>query len=168
MGMARKRNSSSFAAIRIEGGIIPPEYLTVIAAQEAKHQAGTDYGLTKSLTLKDELARFWRIANDLYTAYAERRERADLSPAKVGVEDWLAPLLTEVLGFTDLAAAHSVTVGDRSFPITHQAFGGAVPALLTTRQFEVDRADPRFGEVGRRRAPHGLTQELLNASDDAL
>ena len=166
--MARNRKGFSFTAIRIEGGILPPEFLTVIAAQAAKYQSGVDYGLTKSLTLKDELARYWRIANDLYTNYAERRERTDLNPTMVGLHDWLVTLLKEVLGFSDLLPARSVADGDRTFPITHQAFGGAVPVLLTTREFELDGADPRFGEEGRRRAPHGLVQELLNTRDDAL
>lgn len=166
--MARNRKSSGFTAIRIEGGILPPEFLAVIAGSQAKHQTGGDYGLTRSLSLKDELARYWRIAGDLYTAYAERRDRTDANRLKVGVHDWLLPLLKEVLGFDDLSAVRPITLGDRTFPITHQAFGGAVPALLTTREYDLDRADPRFGEEGRRRAPHGLMQELLNASDDAL
>ena len=166
--MARNRKSSGFVGIRIEGGILPSEFLAVVAAQEAKHQTGGDYGLTKSLTLKDELARYWRIANDLYATYAERRERDDLNPTKVGVDGWLAPLLMEILDFDDLKPTRYATLGDRVFSITHQAFDGAVPVLLTTREFELDRADPRFGEEGRRRAPHGLMQELLNARDDAL
>jgi hypothetical protein len=166
--MARNRKSSGFTAIRIEGGILPPEFLAVIAGSQAKHQAGGDYGLTRSLSLKDELARYWRIANDLYTAYAERRDRADANRLKVGVHDWLLPLLKEVLGFDDLSAVGPITLGDRTFPITHGAFGGAVPVLLTTHEYDLDRADPRFGEEGRRRAPHGLMQELLNASDEAL
>lgn len=166
--MARRRRDTSFTAIRVEGGILPPEFLNSVAALEAKHQTGADYGLTRSLTLKDEIARYWRIANDLYTAYAERRERADLSPIKAGVESWLVPLLKEVLAFDDLAPADPIVVDGRTYPVTHQAFGGAVPVLLTTREFDLDRADARFGDEGRRRAPHGLMQELLNASDEAL
>jgi hypothetical protein len=166
--MSRQRKSSGFTAIRIEGGILPPEFLAVIAGGQAKHQAGADYGLTRSLSLKDELARYWRIASDLYAAYAERRNRADINQVKVGVDDWLVPFLKEVLGFDDLATVRAVTLGDRTFPITHLAFGGAVPMLLTTREYDLDRADSCFGEEGRRRAPHGLMQELLNANDDAL
>lgn len=166
--MARNRKSSGFTAIRIEGGILPPEFLAVIAGSQAKHQAGSDYGLTRSLSLKEEIARYWRIANDLYTAYAERRDRTNVNRIEVGVDDWLVPLLKEVLGFDDLSAVRPITLGDRTFPITHVAFGGAVPVLLTTHEYDLDRADPRFGEEGRRRAPHGLMQELLNASDDAL
>ncbi len=168
MAMARNRKSSGFTGLRIEGGIFPPEFLNLVAAQEAKHQSGSDYGLTRSLTLKDELARYWRIASDLYAAYTERRERDDLSQAKAGIDGWLVPLIREVFGFDDLIPASSIAVGERTFMITHRAFDGAVPVLLTTRQFDLDRADPRFGDEGRRRAPHGLMQELLNASDDAL
>ncbi|MFZ5676727.1 MAG: Eco57I restriction-modification methylase domain-containing protein [Pseudomonadota bacterium] len=166
--MARNRNSHGFTAIRIEGAILPPEFLSLIAMQSAKHQSGADYGLTKSLSLKDELARYWRIANDLYAAYTERRERQDLCPIKVGVEDWLVPLLRDVLSFDDLTPTRPVGIGDRQFLITHQAFSGTVPVLLTTRQFDLDRADSRFGEEGRRCAPHGVIQEFLNASDDVL
>ena len=36
---------------------------------------------------KDGLVRYWRIANDLYTAHAERGERTDLTSIKVGVDD---------------------------------------------------------------------------------
>ena len=166
--MARNRKNSGFTAIRIEGGILPPEFLAVVAGSQAKHQAGSDYGLTRSLSLKDEIARYWRIANDLYAAYAERRDRADLDRLKVGVDAWLVPLLKEVLGFDDLATVQPITLGDRTFPVTHEVFGGALPLLLTTREYDLDRADPRFGEEGRRRAPHGLMQELLNTTDKAL
>ncbi|CUA90575.1 Methyltransferase domain [Chelatococcus sambhunathii] len=166
--MARNRKSSGFTGLRIEGGIFPPDFLSLVAAQEAKHQAGNDYGLTRSLTLKDELARYWRIANDLYAAYVERRERANLNLTKVGVDGWLVPLLKEVFGFDDLVPASPKSVGESTFAITHCAFDGTVPVLLTTRDFDLDRADPRFGDEGRRRAPHSCMQELLNASDDTL
>ena len=75
--MAAKRKNHGFTALRIEGGILPPEYLQTIAGLQAPSQKGTDYGLTKSLAIKEEIARYWRIANDLYNLYAERRERSD-------------------------------------------------------------------------------------------
>jgi hypothetical protein len=166
--MARNRKSSGFTGLRIEGGIFPPDFLSLVAAQEAKHQAGNDYGLTRSLTLKDELARYWRIANDLYAAYVERRERDNLNLTKVGVDGWLVPLLKEVFGFDDLVPESPKSVGESTFAITHCAFDGTVPVLLTTRDFDLDCADLRFGDEGRRRAPQSCMQELLNASDDAL
>ena len=42
--------------------------------------------------VKDELVRYWRIANDLYTAYAKRGERTHLNPIKVGGDCPTRPL----------------------------------------------------------------------------
>ena len=166
--MARTRRSHGFTALRIEGGILPPEFLQNIAALEAPRQTGADYGLSKSLALKEELARYWRIANDLYTRYSERRARRDLIARQVGVDEWLVPLLRSLLGYDDLTTSNSVTLGDQVFKLTHRACGEAVPLLLVRRDFNLDKADPRFGYEGRRQAPHGLMQEYLNAEDGSL
>ena len=166
--MARARRNHGFTALRIEGGILPPEFLQAIAALKAPRQVSADYGLSKSLALKEELARFWRIANDLYARYSERRVRHDLRARQVGVDEWLVPLLRTILGYDDLASASSVTLGDRVFKLTHRACGEAVPLVLTTRDFNLDKADPVFGYEGRRQAPHGLMHEYLNAEDNCL
>ena len=166
--MARTTRSHGFTAIRIEGGLLPREFLQAIAGLEAPRQRGADYGLSRSLALKEEIARYWRIAGDLYARYAERRARQDLQPTQVGVDEWLVPLLHSVLGYGDLEAAGHATLGERVFKLTHRACGEAVPLLLTTHDFNLDRADPRFGYEGRRHAPHGLMQEFLNAEDDCL
>ena len=166
--MARTRRNHGFTAIRIEGGLLPPEFLQAIAGLEAPRQGGADYALSKSLALKEEIARYWRIAGDLYARYAERRARYDLRATQVGVDEWLVPLLHTVLGYDDLVPASHATLGERVFKLTHRACGEAVPLLLTTRDFNLDRSDPRFGYEGRRQAPHGLMQEFLNAEDDCL
>ena len=166
--MAAKRKNHGFTALRIEGGILPPEYLQTIAGLQAPNQKGTDYGLTKSLAIKEEIARYWRIANDLYNLYAERRERSDLDSRKVGIEDWLIPFLCDVLDFGDLEKVGEVMLGERAFRISHQACDGAVPILLLTHHFNLDKADVQLGFEGRQQAPHGLMQEYLNAEDAAL
>ena len=166
--MARARKSYGFTALRIEGGILPPEFLPAIAALEAPHQGGSDYGLSRSLALKEELARYWRIANDLYARYSERRVRQDLAAWQVGVDEWLLPLLRSVLGYDDLTVTNSVVLSEQVFKLTHRACGGTVPLLLVTHEFDLDRADPRFGYEGRRQSPHGLMQEYLNAEDKFL
>jgi hypothetical protein len=162
--MPRERNGQSFIALSTRGGILPAQFLSRVAALRAPHQSGADYGLSKSLSIKDEIARYWRIANDLFTAFQERRQRGDLDKAHVGVDEWLVPLLRDVFGFKDLAPASAIELGERHFPITHEAFG-AVPLVLTTADVDLDRADVRFGDNGRRRAAHNLMQELLNSSD---
>ena len=166
--MARTRKDHGFTALRIEGGILPPEFLQSIAALEAPRQTVTAYSLSKSLVLKEELARYWRIANDLYTSYSERRPRRELSANQVGVGEWLVPLLRDIFGYDDLTASKSVALGERRFELTHRACSEQVPLLLTTRDFELDKADPRFGDEGRRQTPHGLMQEYLNAEDASL
>ena len=162
------RKSHAFAALRVTGGILPPEFLRTVAALKAPRQNGADYGLSQSLALKDEIARYWRIAGDLYSRYALRRARRDLDARRVGVKEWLEPLLRSVLGYDDLTAAGSAAERDRVFKLTHRACGGAVPLLLAARGFDLDKADPHFGWEGRREAPHGLVQEYLNAADACL
>ena len=166
--MEQTRRSHGFTALKIEGGILPREFLRAVAAQEAPHQTGTDYGLSKSLALKDELARYWLIANDLYRRYSERRARRDLKASQVGVEEWLVPFLRSLLGYDDLSKANNTTLGDQVFKLTHRACGEAVPLLLVTHDFDLDKANPIFGHEGRRQAPHGLMQEFLNADDSSL
>ena len=166
--MSRTRNGVGFTALKVEGGILPPEFLTEVAALEAPRQSGADYGLSKSLAIKEEIARYWRIGNDLYGRYAERRPRRDLPASRVAVDDWLVPFLRTLLGYDDLATAGSVELEDRVFRLSHRACGGAVPLLLVTHDFDLDRADPRLGGNGRRLAPHGVMQEYLNAEAEAL
>jgi hypothetical protein len=157
-----------FTAIRIEGGLLPPEYLQTINALQARNQANTDYGLTKSLHIKDEIGRYWRMASDLWVDYQERRKRADRDPSRVAVETWLRPLCEDVLGYHDLAPCPSVAIGSRRFPIGYHACASTVPLILTGHTFDLDRADVRFGDEGRRRPPHGLLQEYLNAAETCL
>lgn len=168
MAARRDRNGHGLTAIRVTGALLPPDFLQTIARLEAAKQSGADYGLSKSLVLKDEIARYWRIANDLYTAYVERRQRADLDAQVTGIDEWLVPLFRDVLGYSDISRCEVIVIDDRTYPITHLAIGTAVPLLFTTRDVIIDRADPRFGEEGRRRAPYGAVQELLNADDMRL
>ena len=166
--MSLQRRNRGFTALRVEGGILPPEFLQSVAALEAPHQSGAEYGLSRSLALKEELARYWRIAGDLHRGYAERRNRRDLRGFRVGVEEWLAPLLRRLLGYHDLAPCGSTVLEERTFRLTHRALGGAVPMLLVTHDFDLDKFDKRLGEDGRRQAAHGTLQEYLNAEDAAL
>ena len=108
------------------------------------------------------------MACDLWTEYKERRERQDLDTRQVTVKDWLVPLFEDVLGYHDMTPTGSVTVGERRFPIDFHAASGTVPLVLTTANHELDRAAAPFGDEGRRRPPHGLVQEYLNAAAGCL
>jgi hypothetical protein len=165
--MARKHDHG-FVAIRIEGGILPPEFLQKVAAYKAPRQTEDDYGLPKGLKLADEIGRAWRIAQAEWQEYRDRRQRADVSQVLVGVSRWLTRLMSDVLGYRDIQPSATAMLGERQYPINYRAAGGSVPMVLTTLDHELDKGNPAFGDDGRRRSPHGLVQEYLNAEADAL
>jgi hypothetical protein len=166
--VAHAQKDYGFTAIRVEGGLLPPEYLQTINALNARSQANMDYGLTRSLNIKDEIGRYWRMASDLWSDYQERRKRTDMEPGRVAIETWLRPLFEDILGYHDIAPCPSVAIGSRHFPIGYNACTSTVPLVMTGHTFDLDRADMRFGDEGRRRPPHGLLQEYLNAADNCL
>ena len=166
--MARSKRSHGFSALKIEGGILPPEFPQTVAALQAKRQSGADYGLSRSLSIKEELARYWRIANDLHSQFAERRARSDVTMPRASVAEWLGPLLSKVFGYEDITVTKGVARNERFFKLTHHAWGNAVPLLLLPGEFGLDKADPRLGAEGRRQSPHALMQEYLNADEAAL
>lgn len=166
--MRRTRQELGFVALKIEGGILPAEFLQKVVALEAKGQSGKDYKLPKGTTIKDEIGRAWRIASAEWREYRENCERQDVDRVRIGIDQWLFTLLKVVLGHEDIGSCAVAHMGDRAFPITHKSMDGAVPLVLTTENFRLDKTDTRFGEEGRRRSPHALMQEFLNANDDCL
>lgn len=157
-----------FSGLKVEGGMLPPEYLQTIAACKAPEQSDSDYDLSKSLALREEIARYWKIAADLYDRYTRHRSRGNLKAMRTAIHDWSVPLLRDVLGYNSLVPYGSVEVNERVFNLTHKAYGGTVPVLLVDNKFKLDKAYPFLGHDGRRQAPHGIMQEYLNAEDAAL
>ena len=162
------RVETAFTAIRVEGGLFPAEFLQRVAKQDAPGQSDPEYGVPPGRTLRDEIGRYWTIAEALWREYKRDRERTDISATRTGIDRWLTRLLRDVLGYTDLALGPDLSSADRTFPIRHRANGGAVPLLLTTHTFDLDRSDKTFGDEGRRRAPHAAMQEYLNAESAHL
>src|SRR4051794_6490053 len=101
----RRINEQVFTALRVEGGLLPAEFLQRVASFEAGSQTGSDYGVSKALSLKDEIGRFWRIAAAEWQDYRDRRQRSDAKASQIGVQIWLTRLLTDVLGYRDLQPA---------------------------------------------------------------
>ena len=167
--MARTDSSHGFTAVRTEGAILPPSFLLdSVSTLKAKNQSGPDYGLSKSLSLRDEIARYWSIARDQFEEYEERRDRISKSGRNMVDREWPIPLIKSVLGYEDLERTDPVHAEDRYFHLTHRACERTVPMLLTKSKYELDRADVRFGYEGRRQAPHSSMQEYLNAEDSCL
>jgi len=166
--MARIRTNHGFGALKIEGGILPPEFLQEIALLRASDQSGRDYGLSKSLVLKEEISRYWKIASDLHERYSGGQSRRNINGNSAMVNGFSVPFLRDILGYQDLASTSSIELGGRVFKLTHKAYSGVVPVLLIHNGFDLDKAYPELGHDGRRQAPHGIMQEYLNAEDLAL
>ncbi len=159
---------TTFTAIRVEGGLFPAEFLQRVAKQDAPGQSDPEYGVPPGRTLRDEIGRYWTIAEALWREYQRDRERTDISTTRTGIDRWLTRLLRDVLGYADLSLSPEPSLSDRTFPIRYRAHSGAVPLLLTTHAHELDRSDKAFGDDGRRRAPHATMQEYLNADPTNL
>jgi len=163
--MKKERNGRGAYAVTVQGSLLPPDFLQSIASLGAPFQDGSDYGLTRSFTLKDEISRYWRIANDLYSRYGEKLAGGKRKPETICRKEWIIPFLESVLGYS-LAECGRITMDDRVFPLSHTSCGGKVPVLLASPGSKPDSADNLFGEKGRKRSPSGLIQELLNGKKE--
>lgn len=156
----------AFEAISIEGGLLSPEWLSKIAQLQADAQTPADYKIPKGLTLRDEIGRYWRIAEALWNDYRSKTE--GLADTAKLTENFVVTLLTQCLGFDDLSVSESITIGDRIYPIGYTAGGGLVPVVVSSPQEALDSLAERFGEDHRKRTAFGLLQEYLNASEKVL
>jgi len=164
-----RRDAAQDTLFRLEGGLLPADLLNQLDALQLPGQQPSDYAIPKGLSLRDEIGRYWRIAQAQWASFDAKRQREDLADPTATAQRWMEDLLTQVLGFTDLTAdGDARMVGERHFPVTHHAFAGAVPLVLCAPgRGALDERLPRFGQEGRRRSPTGLLQEYLNASDEA-
>jgi len=161
--MARRRAELDFPSVSIEGALFPADFLARIAHFEAAEQSESDYRVPKKLKLRDELGRFFRIAEGLWQDFQSLPVGKGRDARKATVEGFLVPFLRQVLGFEDLTVVGTVKVDGRDFPIGYSAIAGRVPLVLASRDEEPDAASERYGDEHRRRSPFLLAQEYLNA-----
>jgi hypothetical protein len=162
--MPRRRSATlQFNAIQLVGGLLPASLLEQIALQQAPGQKASDYGLPKHQRLQVAVDQAWNRAKGLWQEAQELRRRGTDAPWA----GWFSQrLLQQVFGRADLAPCPPRPIEAALFPITHQAFGGAVPVVLTgLTNDELDKGQAQFGQDGRRRSPHSCLQECLNADD---
>ncbi len=166
----------AFEALSIEGGLISPEWLAKVAQLDAGHQAEADYRVPKGLNLRDEIGRYWRMAQAHWADFARAWSAGTASRAVT--EQFVTALLKDCLGFGSLARVEPVVKGERTYPLGHAALEGRVPVVLVAprppgdiadaRKSALDDLSPELGDGGRKRSAFGLAQEYLNAEDDAL
>lgn len=174
---ARRTHQLAYRAIRVEGALIPADELTrltVLADPGATEQKENHYRIARGLKLRDEIARDFKIALNLWQDFQSLRQRRDVHANDVTVREWLLPLLRDVLHFHDAARCPDIEHAGHQYAIGHAGNGGRVPLILAGFDQALDTADERFGETNpdtgrtRRRSPFMLAQEALNADDASL
>ena len=182
----RTTHQLAYRAIRIEGGLIPADELTrltLLADPKGSEQTEGHYRIARGLKLRDEIARDFKIALNLWQDFQTLRQRQDVRTHEVTVREWLLPLLRDVLHFHDAARCPVIEHSGHHYAIGHAGlFGptaegqmlGRVPLVFAGFDQPMDTAAERFGETNpdtgktRRRSPFMLAQEALNASDASL
>ena len=150
-------------AITVEGALIAPAMLARVAAQQADSQTNADYRIPKGLTLRDEIARNFRIGQALFAEL-----NASPAPSTVKTIDFVEVLFRDVFGFADMAHVGTRTVDDRLFAVTLEGLRGRVPIVVVPPSDPLDRASDHLETDGRRRSAASAVQEWLNAREDAL
>jgi hypothetical protein len=145
--------------------------VTRIAQHRAPGQSEADYGIPAGLTLRDEIARYFRIGQ------ATLKElTASETPSLAATTKVVEKLLCNVFGFADICRVGARTVGDRQFTLTFEALGGRVPIVVIPPVDEeglpsagnLDRPSPQLTTDGRKRSAASALQDWLNAGDGSL
>lgn len=150
-------------AITVEGALIAPALLARVAAQQADSQSNADYRIPKGLTLRDEIARNFRIGQALFAEL-----NASPAPSTVKTIAFVEVLFRDVFGFSDMAHVGTRTVNDRLFAVTLEGLRGRVPVVVVPPSDPLDRASDHLPTDGRRRSAASAVQDWLNAREDAL
>jgi hypothetical protein len=153
----------AFDALRLEGALIAPAMLARIAEQKAGEQTEPDYVIPKGLTLRDEIARYFRIGQALFSELF-----ASPTPSAAATARFVEALLRGVFGFGDIGRAGLRKLGEHLHPITLEARGGRVPVVVVLPSDEIDASSPHLPSEGRRRSAASALQDWLNAGQGAL
>ena len=156
----------AFEALSVEGGLLSPDWLSKVAQLQAGQQSESDYRIPKGLNIRDEMGRYWRIAQAHWAEFAAgRKSNAD---PKLPAARFVSSVLLEAFGFTSLTDTAPLVIGERGYPIGHAALSGRVPVVIAPANAGLDTLAPSLGDGGRRRSAFGLAQEFLNAQEGAL
>jgi hypothetical protein len=167
--MSRQTATVTFQALELKGSLLPASLLEEVSKFNRPKELlldPHDYGLNRGERLRgDRIDAAWVLTKELWEEYGNLKERAGASTA--GLHFGLR-LLREVFGWSGVEPCNGWQQGESRYPITHRAFGGAVPLILRGIDAgDLDRGSAQFGQEGRKRSPHSCLQECLNADDSA-
>src|SRR5260370_6418505 len=160
---SNRKSSLAFDAITVEGSLIAPAMLARIAQHQAGGQTEADYGVLKGLTLREEISRYFRIGQALFTEFS-----ASEDPSVAGTVRFIEKLLRDAFDFADLHRLGTRSSGDRQFAVTLEGLDGRAPVVVVPPADDLDRTSEHLAIDGRRRSAASAVQDWLNASDGAL
>jgi N-6 DNA Methylase len=163
--MSRSPHAFALAAdaISVEGALIPPAMLARVAKQEADGQSDADYKIPKGLTLRDEIARYFRIGQALFAEL-----NASPTPSTAKTIAFVEALFRDVFGFADMVRVGTRSVNERLFAVTLEGVSGRVPVVVVPPSDLLDRASDHLPTDGRRRSAAIAVQDWLNAQEGVL
>ncbi|MBY5870318.1 Eco57I restriction-modification methylase domain-containing protein [Rhizobium leguminosarum] len=167
---ARRSTDIGLSAISIEGGLISPAQIALVAATTPDQKAAQDYGCPKGTNLRDEITRYFRISQAHWQGFA-RIER----PNSVQTAEFVRALLEQGFGFEKLTGPHRHHLEEHDYRITFEARNGRVPIVVANPLPDADAFTKSLPELGdnnggtiARRSPVVLLQDWLNANDKML
>lgn len=155
--------AQAFDALTVEGALIATAQLALVASAQAEGQDETAYSVPRGLTLRDEIPRYFRIAQALWKDLAA----SDATSAAATVA-FVERLMRDVLGFADVTRAPVRAHDGRTHPVTLEALGGRVPVVVAPPSDSLDRPSPTLSIDGRRTSAALALQDWLNAAEDTL
>lgn len=165
---SRRAARLDFAGLEIAGALLTPDIVARLAAFEANDQSEESYDIPAGLKLRDEIARYYRIGEALWSRFESTRGQSVAAS-----ERFVLDLLRQCFGFDSITPQPVTRLGEREFPVRHSARGRRVPIVIApapadgARRSGVDESLPQFGDGARRRPATLLMQEYLNAMDEA-
>ncbi len=162
----RAESQLAFEALHIEGGLLAPEWLAKVARLDAPGQSEPDYRVLRGLNLRDEIGRYWRVAQAHWGEFSAGR--ATTTQPRALAERFVRSLLRDAFGFASLVPTLPIEVDGRSYAVGLAALDGRVPVVVGPAGAGLDVLSVVLGDGPRRRSVFGLAQEYLNAAGDAL
>ena len=117
--MARRPNTdfAAWPALTLEGNLIAPAMIALVANQRPSEKEEATYGFRKGLTIRDEITLAFRVGQAHFDDFTKLA-----SPSLPATTRFVSGLLTEAFGFDDIA--------QDTLPIAISAGTGRVPVVV--------------------------------------
>lgn len=152
-----------YTTIRIEGPILSADVLDKIDRGEIIAQAAKDFNFDSKSKVKDEIAKAWADAQELWRVFNHQREK--ITENSTGTSEtrkyWIVPLLG-LLGY-DAELSKAEIVHGKSYAISHRVSNiDGFPIHIMGFN---DSLDKKRSDSGPRMSPHALVQEYVNLTE---